>query len=166
MIDDAKVEFKLAYDYQKQVEELFSEYTKMLIDGDENFKEYLKIQNYDDELKHLELKYGLPNGRLYLIYYNQKLAGCIGLRQIDKDNCEMKRLFVKPEFRGLHLGNYLVEKVINDAKEIGYKFMLLDTLPFLKSAIHMYKKYGFYEIPSYNDSPMDNSIYMKLDLNS
>ena len=78
----------------------------------------------------------------------------------------MKRLFVKPEFRGLHLGNYLVEKVINDAKEIGYKFMLLDTLPFLKSAIHMYKKYGFYEIPSYNDSPMDNSIYMKLDLNS
>ena len=79
MIDDAKVEFKLAYDYQKQVEELFSEYTKMLIDGDENFKEYLKIQNYDDELKHLELKYGLPNGRLYLIYYNQKLAGCIGL---------------------------------------------------------------------------------------
>ena len=164
MTNNANIEFKLAYDYPKEVEELFSEYTKMLIDGDEKFKKYLEIQNYADELKHLEIKYGLPNGRLYLVYYNQKLAGCIGLRQIDKENCEMKRLFVKPEFRGHHLGNYLIEKIISDAKEIGYKYMLLDTLPFLKSAIHMYKKYGFYEIPSYNDSPMNTSIYMKLDL--
>lgn len=164
MTSNSNIEFRLAYDYPKQVEELFSEYTKMLIDGDETFKKYLEIQNYDDELKHLEKKYGLPNGRLYLAYFNQKLAGCIGLKQIDKENCEMKRLFVKPEFRGYHIGNYLIEKIISDAKEIGYKYMLLDTLPFLKNAIHMYKKYGFYEISSYNDSPMDTSIYMKLDL--
>ena len=164
MTSNSNIEFRLAYDYQKQVEELFSEYTKMLIDGDETFKKYLEIQNYDDELKHLEKKYGLPNGRLYLVYFNQKLAGCVGLKQIDKENCEMKRLFVKPEFRGHHIGNYLIEKIISDAKEIGYKYMLLDTLPFLKNAIHMYKKYGFYEISSYNDSPMDSSIYMKLDL--
>ena len=79
-------------------------------------------------------------------------------------NCEMKRLYVRPKFRGQKIGNLLVEKIINDAKKIGYSHMLLDTLPFLKSAIHMYKKYGFYEINSYNDSPMDTSIYMKLDL--
>ena len=57
-----------------------------------------------------------------------------------------------------------MEKIIEDAKEIGYSYMLLDTFPFLKSAIHIYKRFGFYEIESYNDSPMDTSIYMRLDL--
>lgn len=76
----------------------------------------------------------------------------------------MKRLYVRPAFRGRKIGNMLVEKIIDDAKKIGYLYMLLDTLPFLKSAIHMYKKYGFYEINSYNDSPMNTSIYMKLNL--
>lgn len=85
-------------------------------------------------------------------------------KKIDKQNCEMKRLFVRPAFRGKQIGNQLIQTIINDAKEIGYSYMLLDTLPFLKSAIHMYKKFGFYEIESYNDSPMSTSIYMKLDL--
>ena len=164
MDNNVNIELKLAYDYKKEVEELFSEYTKMLIDGDETFKKYLELQNYDEELENLEVKYGLPNGRLYLLYYNQELAGCIGLKQINQENCEMKRLFVRPKFRGHHLGNYLIEKIIDDAKEIGYKYMLLDTLPFLKGALHMYKKYGFYEISRYNNSPMDTSIYMKLNL--
>ena len=83
---------------------------------------------------------------------------------MDKQHCEMKRLFVRPSFRGKQIGNQLIQQIINDAKEIGYSYMLLDTLPFLKSAIHMYKKFGFYEIESYNDSPMSSSIYMKLDL--
>lgn len=69
-----------------------------------------------------------------------------------------------PRFRGKHIGEYLVKYIIEEARAIGYSHMLLDTLPFLQSAIHMYKKYGFYEISSYNDSPMDTSIYMKLDL--
>lgn len=99
-----------------------------------------------------------------MIYCHEKLAGCIGLRRIDDQNCEMKRLYVRPEFRGMKLGDILVEKIIMEAKEIGYSCILLDTLPFLQSAIHLYKKYGFYEIESYNDSPMDTSIYMKLDL--
>ena len=92
------------------------------------------------------------------------LAGCIGLRKIDDFNCEMKRLYVRPYFRGKHIGDYLVRKIIDDAKKIGYKHMLLDTLPFLKNAIHMYKKYGFYEISCYNDSPLETTVYMKLDL--
>lgn len=92
------------------------------------------------------------------------MAGCIGLRKIDDQTCEMKRLYIRPEFRGKKLGNVLVEKIIADAREIGYSYMLLDTLPFLQSAIHIYKKFGFYEIESYNDSPMAASIYMKLDL--
>ncbi|MCI9422965.1 GNAT family N-acetyltransferase [Lachnospiraceae bacterium WCA-9-b2] len=158
------LEFVPAYGYPKEVGELFSEYTDMLIAGDPSFKEYLDIQNYDEELEHLESKYGLPYGRLYLVYYDHELAGCIGLRRLDDRNCEMKRLYVRPKFRGKQIGNQLVQRIIDDARREKYSHMLLDTLPFLKSAIHLYQEYGFYEIESYNDSPMDTSIYMKKDL--
>ena len=153
-----------AYDHSQEIRELFSEYTEMLISGDPAFKEYLETQNYDDELEHLEDKYGMPAGRLYLAYCDGKTAGCIGLKKLDDDNCEMKRLYVRPEFRGRKIGGLLIQKIIDDAKTIGYKHMLLDTLPFLESAVHMYKKWGFYEIGCYNDSPMESSIYMQLDL--
>ncbi|MGN1165153.1 MAG: GNAT family N-acetyltransferase [Lachnospiraceae bacterium] len=153
-----------AYDYPQEVKALFSEYTQMLIEGDPSFQKYLDIQHYDDEIKHLEIKYGKPYGRLYLAYCDEKVAGCIGLRKIDQQNCEMKRLYVRPQFRENHIGDQLIRKIIEDARKIGYSHMLLDTLPFLESAVHMYKRYGFYEIESYNDSPMDTSIYMKLDL--
>ncbi len=153
-----------AYDRAEEVRRLFEEYTDMLIENDPSFQEYLDIQNYSEEMEHLEKKYGLLDGRLYLAYCDEELAGCIGLRKMDSQNCEMKRLYVRPAFRGRKIGNLLVEKIIDDAKKIGYSYMLLDTLPFLKSAIHMYKKYGFYEINSYNDSPMNTSIYMKLNL--
>lgn len=155
-----------AYEHPQEIGTLFSEYTDMLIAGDPSFQEYLDVQHYDEELKHLKDKYGLPDGRLYLAYYDDELAGCIGLRKIDNKNCEMKRLYVRPQFRKNHIGSQLVQKIIEDAKEIGYSYMLLDTLPFLKSAIHMYKKYGFFEIARYNNSPMTHSIYMKLNLKS
>lgn len=153
-----------AYNYPQEIRSLFSEYTDMLIAGDNSFQKYLDVQHYDTELEHLETKYGHPDGRLYLAYYDKKTAGCIGLRKIDKRNCEMKRLYVRPQFRGRKIGEQLVQKIIADAKEIGYSYMLLDTLPFLESAIRMYKKLGFYVIERYNDSPMRTSIYMKLNL--
>ncbi len=153
-----------AYSYKEEIKELFNEYTYMLVEVDEKFKEYLEIQNYDAELENLESKYGRPYGRLYLVYWEGEVAGCIGLRQIDKTVCEMKRLYVKPEFRGKGIGNYLVKKIVADAKDVGYSKMRLDTLPFLEIAERLYRKNGFYEIPCYNDSPMDNSIYMQLDL--
>lgn len=165
-MEEYNVDIKIvpAYESREEVRILFTEYTNMLIENDASFKEYLNIQNYDEEIHHLEEKYGQPGGRLYLIYCDTELAGCIGLRKISKQFCEMKRLYIRPAFRGQKLGNRLVEQLIADAREIGYSSMLLDTLPFLQSAIHLYKKYGFYEIESYNDSPMDTSIYMKLDL--
>lgn len=153
-----------AYDYSQEIGRLFSEYTEMLIAGDPGFQQYLDLQHYEEEIKHLETKYGMPYGRLYLACCGGEAAGCIGLRKIDEENCEMKRLYVRPKFRGAKIGSRLVEKIIEDAKEIGYSHMLLDTLPFLQSAIRMYRCFGFYEIGSYNDSPMDESIYMKLDL--
>ena len=153
-----------AYSYPEEVGALFSEYTAMLIAGDSSFQEYLDIQRYDEELGHLDIKYGMPYGRLYIAYCEGELAGCIGLKRIDAKNSEMKRLYVRTQFRGKHIGDQLIKQIIADANEIGYEHMMLDTLPFLKSAIQMYKKYGFYEIESYNDSPMSTSIYMKLDL--
>ncbi len=158
------IEIRQGYKHPQEIGMLFSEYTNMLIENDSSFKKYLDIQHYDEEIKHLETKYGLPYGRLYLVYCYGEAAGCIGLRKIDEENCEMKRLYVKPEFRGKKIGEQLVTKIIADAKEIGYSYMLLETLPFLENAILMYKKFGFYEIESYNDSPMGTSIYMKLDL--
>ena len=153
-----------AYSYKDEVRELFSEYTAMLIEGDPQFKEYLSIQNFDRELEDLEYKYGLPYGRLYLVYCGESLAGCIGLRKISNDICEMKRLYVRPLFRKNGIGDFLVKRTIADAKEIGYKKMRLDTLPFLTSAEKLYRKNGFYDIPCYNNSPMHSSIYMQLDL--
>lgn len=158
------IEIVPAYDRREEIQALFSEYTDMLIAGDSTFKKYLDIQNYDEEIEHLEMKYGAPYGRLYLAYCGGQAAGCIGLRKIDEQNCEMKRLYVRPEFRGNKIGERLVQKIIMDAKEIGYSAMLLDTLPFLERAILMYKKFGFYTIECYNNSPMSDSIYMKLEL--
>jgi ribosomal protein S18 acetylase RimI-like enzyme len=159
-----EIEIKLAYDNNREIKELFLEYTEMLVKNDSNFAKYLELQNYDSELEHLADKYGLPDGRLYVAKIRNEAAGCIGLRKIDYENCEMKRLYIRPAFRGRRIANKLVEMIIDDAKRIGYKSMLLDTLPFLEGAIHLYKKFGFYEIESYNNSPMNTSIYMKLDL--
>ena len=153
-----------AFAYKEEVKALFTEYTKMLVAGDSAFQEYLNIQNYDEEIAHLEHKYGEPAGRLYLARWNGETAGCIGLRPIDEEACEMKRLYVYPAFRGRHIAEALTARIIDDARAIGYRSMLLDTLPFLQGALALYKKLGFYEIDCYNDSPMATSIYMKLDL--
>ena len=158
------LEIVQAYNLKKEIKELFTEYTDLLIEGDSTFKDYLAVQNYDEELAHLEIKYGHPHGRLYVAYYDEKLAGCVGLRKIDDKNCEMKRMYVRPEFRGKHIGDAMAKLVIADAKKIGYSHMLLDTFPFLKAAIQMYRGYGFYEIACYNDCPMTDVVYMKLDL--
>ena len=153
-----------AYRHKEEIRALFSEYTSMLTANDPSMQGYLAIQNYEEELSHLEEKYGPPSGRLYLARCGKEAAGCIGLKKIDDQNCEMKRFYVRPQFRGRKLGVQLMQKIIMDAREIGYSHMLLDTLPFLEDAIRMYKKYGFYTIDRYNDSPVSTSIYMRLDL--
>lgn len=160
------LELVYAYDRRAEVGELFKEYTDMLIEGDSEFAEYLKIQKYDKELENPASKYGMPEGRLYLAYVDEKLAGCVGLKKLDEAGlqCELKRLYVRPQFRGKKMGERLLDVILKDAREIGYKAMLLDTLPFLKTAISMYQRRGFYEIPCYNDSPIDDTIYMKIDL--
>ncbi len=124
----------------------------------------MDTQDYDTELQHLNDKYGLPYGRLYIAKLDDAPAGCICLRKIDDDSCELKRLYVRPQFRGHSLASQLLNKIIDDAKNIGYKYMLLDTLPFLDNAIRLYRNVGFYEISAYNNNPDDTAIFMRLDL--
>lgn len=159
------LEMIAAYDFHAEVGVLFQEYMDMLVAGEPKFREYLSIQNYEQELAHLEQKYGMPEGRLYLAYWDGAAAGCVGLRKLNETQCELKRLYVRPAFRGKQLGKQMVERILQDAKEIGYAEILLDTLPFLQTAIRLYRELGFSEIPCYNDSPLDTTIYMKLDLN-
>ena len=159
-----ELEIKDGYEYKDEIKKLFNEYTNLVIENDSTFEEYLKIQHFDKEVEQLENKYGRPYGRLYIAFYEGKIAGCIGLKKIDKKICEMKRLYVRPEFRGKQIGKILAQKIIEDAKEIGYNSIVLDTFPFLNSAIKMYKKMGFYEIEQYNDSPMNDAVYLRLDI--
>lgn len=163
-IDDMNINIEPAYENKNDIKELFLEYTKMLVEHDPTVADYLQVQNYDSELEHLEDKYGLPKGRLYLAKMGDEVAGCIALRRLDDMKGEIKRLYVRPEFRGNKIAHELVEKIIEEAKIIGYQSVFLDTLPFLKEAIHLYQKHGFYQIESYNDSPMTTAIYMRLDL--
>ena len=132
------------------------------------YADYLKIdlsfQDFDLELKLLPLNYTAPSGCLLLAFYNDKLAGCVGLRKLESDICEMKRLYVRPEFRRRRIGLELSKAIINKAKEIGYESMRLDTLPFMKEAIKLYSFLGFREIAPYRFNPFDNAKFYELKL--
>ncbi|KAN0023894.1 hypothetical protein ACTFIV_008284 [Dictyostelium citrinum] len=183
-----------AYEKVEEVKILFKEYVEWLnID--------LSFQNFSEEFNSLPGKYSLEkDGRLYIAYSDDSLAGCVGLRKIDikinnnnnnnnslnndsKENsnnnevdgasiekeqqkiCEMKRLFVKSEFRGLKIGKLLVERLISDAKEQNYDYMVLDTLKTLTTAISIYKSFGFVEFDPYYYNPnADDVTFLKLKL--
>ncbi len=107
-------------------------------------------------------KYTPPDGRLYLAEHNGTFVGCIALRKLEEGVCEMKRLYVQPESRGLGIGKVLAEKIIEDAKETGYSVMRLDTLPVMEKAIFMYRAFGFKEIPPYYHNPVEGALFFEL----
>ena len=155
---------KYAYDEEESIRTLIHEYTNMLVSENPEVQKILSTQDYTTELQHLNEKYGLPYGRLYIAKLEDVPAGCICLRKIDDDSCEIKRLYVRPQFRGHSIATQLISKIIDDAKTIGYKYILLDTLPFLYSAIRLYQNFGFYEVNAYNNNPDSTAIFMRLDL--
>lgn len=146
-----------AYDKLEEIKKLFTDYAKWI-----NMD--LSYQNYEEEFKNLPGKYAKPEGRLYIAYLNGKAVGCIALRKIDDLKCEMKRLYVDPAGRGHQIGRKLAEKVINEAKTIGYRQMLLDTLPFMESAIHLYESLGFKKIEAYYSTPLAETIFLTINL--
>jgi len=141
-----------------QARELFLEYAQSL-----GFS--LCFQNFDEELAGLPGDYALPNGRLLLAEYEGKLAACVALHKLDSRICEMKRLYLRPAFRGKGLGRALAERIITEAREMGYLRMRLDTVePVMKDAVAMYRKLGFKEIAPYRANPIAGALYMELEL--
>lgn len=140
---------------------LFSEYTDMLVSLDPSFRLYLDIQHYEDERRNLAVKYGEPYGRLYLLLVDGEVAGCIALRKLNERDGELKRLYIRPRFRGNHLSSLLLERIEQDAREIGYRRILLDSLPCLESAVKLYLKHGFVFTGRYNDSPAETTLFME-----
>jgi len=139
------------------VRELFREYAAFIaID--------LCFQSFDQELAGLPGKYAPPEGRLVLAMVSGNAAGCVALRKIEDHICEMKRLYVRPDFRGRGLGRVLATSVINTAKEIGYERMRLDTLSSMTGAITLYEFLGFHRIPAYYDNPSGLAVFFELKL--
>ena len=140
------------------VRELFVEYAAWL-----GFS--LAYQNFDQELASLPGKYAGPSGRLLLARVEGSSAGCGAIRRLESSVCEMKRLFVKPEFRGCGLGRRLAEKLISNARDMGYSTMRLDTVAEkMGDAVRLYEALGFREIPAYYLNARAGTLYFELRL--
>ncbi|MBD3217647.1 MAG: GNAT family N-acetyltransferase [candidate division Zixibacteria bacterium] len=127
---------------------------------------HLCFQNFEEEMKTLPGKYAPPEGRLIIAEYDSEIAGCVAVKKIGEGVCEMKRLYVRPEFRGKKIGRKLAERIIEDAGAIGYDIMRLDTLERLKEAIALYRSMGFKETTAYVYNPIEDVVYMELKLSS
>jgi ribosomal protein S18 acetylase RimI-like enzyme len=146
------------HDQIELVRELFKEYENWLGIN-------LCFQNFEKELAELPGDYAPPQGQLLLAMDDGRIAGCIALRKIGDGICEMKRLFVRSEFRGKGLGRKLVEAIISEARKIGYERMRLDTLPGkMDQAIALYRSLGFTEIEPYYQNPVPGAKFMELEL--
>lgn len=157
-------EYKSAFAYKHLMAELYKEYNDILIATDPSFEACLAMQNYDREIEQLEVKFSPPYNTLIIVLDGDKAAGCVGIKKFSDEICELKRMYVRPEYRKAGLGRKLTELMIEKARQIGYKYMYLDTMPGLESAVRMYAKMGFYEIEKYYPNPVENMIYLCYDL--
>ncbi len=135
------------------------------------FREYvdslgvdLTFQDFEDELMKVDTQYNIPRGALLLALKDAQPVGCTGVRKLDEETAELKRMYVKAAFRGCGIGVKLLQQSIGIARELGYKKMKLDTLKDMVKAQELYRSFGFYEIPSYRFNPLEGTIYMEKEL--
>ncbi|MBU0765314.1 MAG: GNAT family N-acetyltransferase [Bacteroidetes bacterium] len=143
-----------ARDYE-QARQLFIEYQQWL-----GFD--LCFQNFDEELNELQTMYCLPEGGILLLVTDTGIAGCIALRKLSDGPGEIKRLFVRQEYRSSGYGRLLTEQIIELARKLGYRTLRLDTLDSMETAIKLYKDLGFKEIPQYRENPLDGARFFEL----
>jgi ribosomal protein S18 acetylase RimI-like enzyme len=141
------------------------EYAKTLIrEYAESLEFDLAFQNFDQEMDDFPGQYALPKGRLYIAMDENNPVGCVALRDLGDGICEMKRLYVRPSYRGRNVGRLLAETVIDAAGELGYDRMRLDTIPSMKQANVLYKGLGFKEIAPYRFNPIESATFFELNL--
>jgi GNAT superfamily N-acetyltransferase len=127
--------------------------------------EDLCFQSFDSEIDNPLYKYSAPTGALFIAYHNATPVGCIALQPLQEaQTCEMKRLYVVPEYRKLKIGDALVQALLLEAKTLGYLTMKLDTLDRLQAALKLYLKYGFETVTAYYDNPLPGVVYMQKEL--
>jgi GNAT superfamily N-acetyltransferase len=127
--------------------------------------EDLCFQSFDSEIENPLYKYSAPTGALFIAFYNATPVGCIALQPLQEtQTCEMKRLYVVPDYRKLGVGDALVQALIQEAQMLGYTTMKLDTLERLQAALKLYLKYGFETVTAYYDNPLPGVVYMKKNL--
>ena len=153
-----------AIERREELIPLYEEYAELLLETDPVFIDSLAQQNYSEEIERLEEKYSPPEGSIYLVYVGEGLAGCVGMKRSAPSHAELKRLYVRPAFRGHHLGEKLVRRIMEDAAEAGYQWLRLDTLPGLKTALALYRRMGFYEVEPYYDCLVPNTVFMEIRL--
>ncbi|MEY2631392.1 MAG: hypothetical protein RIR00_46 [Pseudomonadota bacterium] len=124
----------------------------------------LSFQNFAEEMASLPGAYAAPQGRLFIAELDGRPVGCVGVRPFSDGLCEMKRLYVCPEVRGLGVGRLLAVAAIKAAKAIGYRRLLLDTLPAMRMAVKLYRELGFREAPAYYHTPLEGTMFLSLDL--
>ena len=124
--------------------------------------EDLCFQSFDSEIDNPLYKYSAPTGALFIAYYNAIPIGCIALQPLQEpQTCEMKRLYVDPEYRNLKIGDALVKTLLQEAQSLRYTTMKLDTLERLQAAINLYLKFGFETVTAYYDNPLPSVVYMQ-----
>jgi ribosomal protein S18 acetylase RimI-like enzyme len=124
----------------------------------------LCFQGFEKELAGLPGGYAPPQGRLLLAREDGQTAGCIALRPLEPGACEMKRLYVRPAFRAQGIGRVLVDRIIQEARQAGYRHMRLDTLPSMAAALALYRRLGFREIAPYYENPVEGAVFLELQL--
>jgi ribosomal protein S18 acetylase RimI-like enzyme len=135
------------------------------------FREYqaslgvdLGFQDFEAELRTLPGDYVSPGGLLLLAFDGDDAAGCVAMRPLGDATCEMKRLYIRPRFRGSGAGLQLARHIIESARAAGYRRMLLDTLPSMTGAQRMYERLGFRDVPPYRHNPIEGTRYLGLEL--
>jgi putative acetyltransferase len=125
----------------------------------------LSVFNFDQELAGLPGEYVPPSGKLLLASCNREAAGCVALRKLEPEVCEMKRLYLREKFRGRGFGRTLALAIIAEARGIGYRKMRLDTIgPSMREAVALYHRLGFREIAPYRNNPLEGTRYLELEL--